>query len=258
MAGKGAKRGGAGGASSPGAAKKSKTSSAKGADKLAGAAERAPEPPDCSLPDARLAEIEIKTNRSPVMVLWATVRFRLTSNSFGVASEALCKTLHTGAQPFWPTAARTGANVFACRAHTAPPSYLQTTPRVSKFLLYVVFAAFFNIKRFPKLLQRLHVLTTCVSLPIATQTPMQEVAQRLSFDWSESVTIGRAVADWLALRKGEHLGLLEADEAAEEAAREETEDLPTRTLEIMVSEGAPVGHKYLQTHCRVLARCSVS
>lgn len=73
-------------------------------------------------------------------------------------------------------------------------------------------------------------------LPIVTHTPLiQEVAQRLSFDWSESVTIGRAVADWLALRKGEHLGLLEADEAAERAAREETKDLPTRTLEMMVS-----------------------
>lgn len=61
------------------------------------------------------------------------------------------------------------------------------------------------------------------------------MAQRLSFDWSESVTIGRAVADWLALRKGEHLGLMEADEAAEAEAREETNDLPTRTVEIMVS-----------------------
>lgn len=61
------------------------------------------------------------------------------------------------------------------------------------------------------------------------------VAQRLSFDWNESVTIGRAVADWLALRKGEHLGLLEADEAAEAAAREETKVLPTRTVEMMVS-----------------------
>eukprot|EP00752_Nemacystus_decipiens_P007518 g6718.t1 len=60
-----------------------------------------------------------------------------------------------------------------------------------------------------------------------------EVAQRLSFDWSESVTIGRAMADWLALRKGEHLGLLEADEAAEGAARDETKDLETRTVEIM-------------------------
>eukprot|EP00903_Cladosiphon_okamuranus_P006149 g6050.t1 len=130
--GKGGKRRGAGGASSPGARKKSKTSSAKGADNLAGAAERAPDPPDSSLSAEKLAEIEIKTNRSPVMVLWAT-----------------------------------------------------------------------------------------------------EVAQRLSFDWSEAVTIGRAVADWLALRKGEQLGLLEADEAAEAAAGEETQELPTRTVEMM-------------------------
>ena len=64
---------------------------------------------------------------------------------------------------------------------------------------------------------------------------MQEIAQRLSFDWSESVTIGRAVADWLALRKGEHLGLLEADEVAERVARDETEDLPSRVVEILVS-----------------------
>lgn len=61
------------------------------------------------------------------------------------------------------------------------------------------------------------------------------MAQRLSFDWSESVTIGRAVADWLALRKGESLGLLEADEIAERAALEETDELPTRTVEVMVS-----------------------
>lgn len=61
------------------------------------------------------------------------------------------------------------------------------------------------------------------------------MAQRLSFDWSESITIGRAVADWLASRKGEHLGLMEADEEAERAARAETEDLPTRTVEMMVS-----------------------
>lgn len=60
------------------------------------------------------------------------------------------------------------------------------------------------------------------------------MAQRLSFDWSESVTIGRAVADWLALRKGESLGLLDADVAAERAAREETDELPTRVVEIMV------------------------
>lgn len=61
----------------------------------------------------------------------------------------------------------------------------------------------------------------------------QEVAQRLSFDWSESVTIGRAMADWLALRKGEYLGVMEADETAERVAREETDDLPTRTVEMM-------------------------
>lgn len=60
------------------------------------------------------------------------------------------------------------------------------------------------------------------------------MAQRLSFDWSESITIGRAVADWLAMRKGEQLGILEADEIAERAAREETDDLPTRNVEMMV------------------------
>lgn len=76
VAGKGGKRSvAAGDALSPSANKKSKTSSArKATDKHAGAAERAPEPPDSSLSDAKLAEIEIKINRSPVMVLWATVR----------------------------------------------------------------------------------------------------------------------------------------------------------------------------------------
>lgn len=61
------------------------------------------------------------------------------------------------------------------------------------------------------------------------------MAQRLSFDWSTSVTVGRAVADWLAARKGTYLGVMEVDEAAEQAAMEQTDDLPTRTLEIMVS-----------------------
>lgn len=72
-----------GGASSLGANKKSKTSSAKRADHHASAAERAPEPPDSSLPDAKLAEIEIKINRSPVMVLWATVRFSSLGGGLG-------------------------------------------------------------------------------------------------------------------------------------------------------------------------------
>lgn len=62
----------------------------------------------------------------------------------------------------------------------------------------------------------------------------QEMAQRLSFDWSTSVTVGRAVADWLAARKGTYLGVMEVDEAAEQAAKEQTDHLPTRTLEIMV------------------------
>ena len=61
------------------------------------------------------------------------------------------------------------------------------------------------------------------------------MAQRLSLDWSESVTVGRAVADWLAARKGTYLGVMEVDGAKEQAAREETDHLPTRTLEIMVS-----------------------
>lgn len=79
VAGKGAKRrgAGAGGTSSLSASKKPKTSSGKRADKLAGAAERAPDPPYSSLSEEKLAEIEIKTNRSPVMVLWATVRFEV-------------------------------------------------------------------------------------------------------------------------------------------------------------------------------------
>lgn len=52
--------------------KRVKTSSA---DKnLQAAKERAPAPPDCSLSDSELAEIEFKINRSPVMVLWAAVR----------------------------------------------------------------------------------------------------------------------------------------------------------------------------------------
>lgn len=62
----------------------------------------------------------------------------------------------------------------------------------------------------------------------------QEMAQRLLFDWSTSVTVGRAVADWLAARKETYLGVMEVDEAAEQAAKEGTDHLPTRTLEIMV------------------------
>lgn len=75
---------------------------------------------------------------------------------------------------------------------------------------------------------------------LASEPRRQEVAQRLSFDWSESVTLGRAIADWLALRKGEYLGILEADEEAERVAREATDDLPTRTVEILVREDGPV------------------
>ena len=77
VSGKGAKRsGGAGDASSSSstANKRSKASATKGSDETTAAAERAPEPPDSSLSDAKLAEIEVKINRSPVMVLWATVR----------------------------------------------------------------------------------------------------------------------------------------------------------------------------------------
>lgn len=74
---KGKKRSGAaGGVPSAGASSKraKKTSSATGLDKtIAAAAERAPEPPSSSLSNAKLAEVEIKINRSPVMVLWATV-----------------------------------------------------------------------------------------------------------------------------------------------------------------------------------------
>ncbi|CAM9440197.1 unnamed protein product, partial [Hapterophycus canaliculatus] len=137
---KGSKRCASGGASSTesGGTANSSTSkrartSPSGPDKtLAAAAECVPETPISSMSDAEVAAIEIKINRSPVMVLWAA-----------------------------------------------------------------------------------------------------EVAQRLSFDWSESITLGRAVADWLAMRKGEQLGLLEVDEMAERAAREETDALPTRTVEMM-------------------------
>lgn len=80
LSGKGMKRSGAAGELSVGANSSStnkrakKTSSTTGLDKIvAAAAERAPEPPTSSLSSAKLAEIEIKINRSPVMVLWATV-----------------------------------------------------------------------------------------------------------------------------------------------------------------------------------------
>ncbi|CAN0266217.1 unnamed protein product [Scytosiphon promiscuus] len=135
---RGGKRCADGGASSTGSSgasgtnKRARPSDSSAAKTLAAAAERAPDPPGSQLTDAEVAGIEIKINRSPVMVLWAA-----------------------------------------------------------------------------------------------------EVAQRLSFDWSESITLGRAVADWLAMRKGEQLGLLEADEEAERAAREGTDDLPTRTVEMM-------------------------
>lgn len=54
------------------------------------------------------------------------------------------------------------------------------------------------------------------------------------------MTIGRTVADWLALRKGEYYGILDPDEqaalAAEASARGDDDDqLPTRTVEMMVS-----------------------
>lgn len=87
------------------------------------------------------------------------------------------------------------------------------------------------------------------------------MAQRLSFDWSESVTIGRAVADWLALRKGEHLGLLEADNTAERAAREETDELPTRIVEIMVraySVSYRSSHKQLRHRIYVRAMVCIA
>lgn len=82
----------------------------------------------------------------------------------------------------------------------------------------------------------------CGTLDIArarTSPYEQEVAQRLSFDWSGSLTIRRAVADWLALRKGELYEILDPDEQA--AKRAETSKgggddakLPTRTTTVMV------------------------
>lgn len=64
---------------SSGGNKKMKASSSDSyypADKqLQEAQERAPAPPECSLSDTELSEIEIKINRSPVMVLWAAVRY---------------------------------------------------------------------------------------------------------------------------------------------------------------------------------------
>lgn len=63
----------------------------------------------------------------------------------------------------------------------------------------------------------------------------------MSFDWSESLTIGRAVADWLALKKGEHYSILDPEEQAEKAAEASakvaaaTKDLCRRSVEMMVS-----------------------
>lgn len=76
--GKGGKRSAGGSASTESGSSTSKRArpSVSGADKtLAAAAERAPEPPCSSLSDAQLSQVEIKINRSPVMVLWAAVRF---------------------------------------------------------------------------------------------------------------------------------------------------------------------------------------
>ncbi len=72
------KRSGGAGDASSSTNKRSKASSKGGPDENAAEAESAPEPPDSSLSDAKLAEIEIKTNRSPVMVLWAAVRLSLS------------------------------------------------------------------------------------------------------------------------------------------------------------------------------------
>lgn len=65
------------------------------------------------------------------------------------------------------------------------------------------------------------------------------------------MTMGRAVADWLALRKGEYLGVMEADEAAEKAAKEETDYLPTRIVTIMVR--VPIHVVALRMHGTKLA-----
>lgn len=56
---------------------RSKRAKPSSADKaLAVAAELAPTPSGCSLSDGELAGVEVKINRSPVMVLWATVRLK--------------------------------------------------------------------------------------------------------------------------------------------------------------------------------------
>lgn len=79
----------------------------------------------------------------------------------------------------------------------------------------------------------------------------------MSFDWSESLTIGRAVADWLALRKGEYYGILDPEEQAAKAAEASatagaaSEDLPDRTVEMMVSELVSRIHVCEVVVCRV-------
>ncbi|CAM9278914.1 unnamed protein product [Discosporangium mesarthrocarpum] len=98
--------------------------------------QRAPHPPETELSDAQLAGIEVKINRSPVMVLWAAV-----------------------------------------------------------------------------------------------------VAQRMSFEWSEGLSVGRAVADWLAQRKGEYLGIFSSEGSGSNdgATVEETGggNVAQRTVEMM-------------------------
>lgn len=91
MFGKGGKRSAGGSASTESGSTTSKRArpSVSGTDKtLAAAVERAPEPPCSSLSDEQLAQVEIKINRSPVMVLWAAVRF--VQPVFGYQSDVYC------------------------------------------------------------------------------------------------------------------------------------------------------------------------
>ncbi|CAM9699651.1 unnamed protein product [Choristocarpus tenellus] len=65
------------------------------------------------------------------------------------------------------------------------------------------------------------------------------VAQRLSFDWSESLSIGKAVANWLAQRKGEFYGILEpVEQGVTDATVQEEKDETTKIqrLEMMGEE----------------------
>lgn len=104
-------------------------------------------------------------------------------------------------------------------------------------------------------------MTGCVKAcgsSVSSVHARQEMAQRLSFDWSTSVTVGRAVADWLAARKGTYLGVMEVDEAAEQAAKEQTNDLPTRTLEIMVGTRIIGMVRYASSNSRHRNTCLVS